>query len=221
MVANGNPGQDGCARSQPYPATYADGGVGKILPARGGKMVIECGEDNAVADQAVIPDVDAALILELAARVDEYAFPDVNVATEIGVERRKQGERIVRLLFREAGKKALNLLRRVVGVVQFAQDAPCGITLRSHEGNHLFSLQRFSRCYLSAKYLKRHHRLSQGAAQLPRLYHETRFVVNPFQGAVRANALGNAFAYVRFTRYDVRFINNVRVAQISRIINVC
>ena len=132
MVANGNPGQDGCARSQPYPATYADGGVGKILPARGGKMVIECGEDNAVADQAVIPDVDAALILELAARVDEYAFPDVNVATEIGVERRKQGERIVRLLFREAGKKALNLLRRVVGVVQLAQDAPCGITLRSH-----------------------------------------------------------------------------------------
>ena len=33
-------------------------------------------------------------------------------------------------------------------------------------------------------------------------------------GVVRANALENAFAYVRFTIYDVRFINNVRVAQI-------
>ena len=32
--------------------------------------------------------------------------------------------------------------------------------------------------------------------------------------AVRANALENAFAYVRFTMCDVRFINNVRVAQI-------
>ena len=31
---------------------------------------------------------------------------------------------------------------------------------------------------------------------------------------IRANALENAFAYVRFTRYDVRFIHNVRVAQI-------
>ena len=32
----------------------------------------------------------------------------------------------------------------------------------------------------------------------------------------RANALENAFAM-----YDLRFINNVRVAQIFRIINVC
>ena len=31
----------------------------------------------------------------------------------------------------------------------------------------------------------------------------------------------NALAYVRFTMYDVRFINSIRVAQISRIINVC
>ena len=31
--------------------------------------------------------------------------------------------------------------------------------------------------------------------------------------APRANALENAFAYVRFTMYDVRFINNVRIAQ--------
>ena len=30
----------------------------------------------------------------------------------------------------------------------------------------------------------------------------------------RATALENAVAYVRFTIYDVRFINNVRVAQI-------
>ena len=30
----------------------------------------------------------------------------------------------------------------------------------------------------------------------------------------KANALESAFAYVRFTMYDVRFINNVRVAQI-------
>ena len=33
-------------------------------------------------------------------------------------------------------------------------------------------------------------------------------------GGNRATALENAVAYVRFTRYDVRFINNVRVAQI-------
>ena len=42
-----------------------------------------------------------------------------------------------------------------------------------------------------------------------------------YWGHIRANALENAFAYVRFTIYDVRFINNVRVAQIFRIINVC
>ncbi len=45
--------------------------------------------------------------------------------------------------------------------------------------------------------------------------------VKPHQGKRRATALENAFAYVRFTMYDVRFINNVRVAQIFRIINVC
>ena len=33
-------------------------------------------------------------------------------------------------------------------------------------------------------------------------------------GQPKATALENAVAYVRFTMYDVRFINNVRVAQI-------
>ncbi len=35
-----------------------------------------------------------------------------------------------------------------------------------------------------------------------------------FVGERRATALENAVAYVRCTMYDVRFINNVRVAQI-------
>ena len=35
-------------------------------------------------------------------------------------------------------------------------------------------------------------------------------------GERRANAFGNAFAM-----YDLRFVNNVRVAQIFRIVNVC
>ena len=37
----------------------------------------------------------------------------------------------------------------------------------------------------------------------------------------KANALANAFAYVRRTMLEVRFINNVRIAQIFRIIHVC
>ena len=35
----------------------------------------------------------------------------------------------------------------------------------------------------------------------------------------RATALENAVAYVRWTMYDIRFIHNVRVAQILRIMN--
>ena len=38
--------------------------------------------------------------------------------------------------------------------------------------------------------------------------------VNSRANAFRATALENAVAYVRCTMYDVRFINNVRVAQI-------
>ena len=37
----------------------------------------------------------------------------------------------------------------------------------------------------------------------------------------QGNRIGNAFAYLRITNYELRFINNVCVAQIFRIINVC
>ena len=40
-------------------------------------------------------------------------------------------------------------------------------------------------------------------------------------GKPGANALGNAFAYLRFTNYDVQLVDNVRIAQIIWIINGC
>ncbi len=56
-------------------------------------IVIDSAERGIVSNQAVITDVDAALILKLTATIDEHAFTDVGVLAAIGIERREDAER--------------------------------------------------------------------------------------------------------------------------------
>lgn len=81
------------------------------------------------------------LILKLAARINEYVFPDVDVASEVRVERREEGEGVINRLLCESSKKAADFLRGVVGIVQLTLDNASQIALFTHERDHLLSLQ--------------------------------------------------------------------------------
>ena len=71
------------------------------------RIVVERRDDRLRTDQHVVADCDAALVLELTARVDEHALADLRVLSAIGMERREETERLVDLARRQLDRKSV------------------------------------------------------------------------------------------------------------------
>ena len=54
------------------------------------QSVIHCSQHNIVTDQRAVADGNSALILKMAAGVDEHIFADGDIFTKVRVEWRKQ-----------------------------------------------------------------------------------------------------------------------------------
>ena len=124
VLADGHPLQDGGVRANPHVAPHGDGGgVGGLAPC-GLEEVVERGEHHAVPHLAAVAQRHAAVVLEVAAGVDEHPAPDVEVLAEIRVERREDAHRVVHPVAHQARQQAAHLVGRMVGGVQFERDAP-------------------------------------------------------------------------------------------------
>lgn len=86
IVANSYPGGDDDVSAYPNAVADSDWGVVEVLAFCGIMDVVEGGKDYAVANEASVANEYAALVLEVAAGVDEYAFTYVGVAPEIGIK---------------------------------------------------------------------------------------------------------------------------------------
>ena len=84
--------------------------------------MIQRSQHRVVADQGVISDPDAALILETAAGIDEHVVSEVDILPAVRIERRKESEgREVRLAG-QLSHHCKQLLRRMVGIVHLCSD---------------------------------------------------------------------------------------------------
>ena len=77
IVSNGHPLQNG--RVGTYPDIFPENDRGgKGMPARFGRQsVVERGKHHIVSDLAAVPDEDAAVVLKMAAGIDEISSPTV------------------------------------------------------------------------------------------------------------------------------------------------
>lgn len=105
-----------------------------VEPVQRVELMVERGQDDLMADQRPIADVDAALVLEAAIRVDEDVLANVDVAPEIGLERREQAERGVNLLPDEFGEQRPDLVHVLVSIVDLGGYLSGLGGLRVHQG---------------------------------------------------------------------------------------
>ena len=85
--------------------------------------MVQGGQHHVVADEGTVVDVDAALVLELAAHVDKDMFADVDVLSAVGIKGWEQPEALVHRLADELGEEGAQLRRLVVAAVDLRRNA--------------------------------------------------------------------------------------------------
>lgn len=131
--ADRNPREDGDVGAQPRPVADDDGRgvhVGAFLETR---TVIEGRDDGVVANEHVVTNGDAALVLEGAPGIDECALPERRVLPEVRAERREQHERFGYLRPAELAHEATQFDRVVVAAVDFRGNAECSLAGLVHD----------------------------------------------------------------------------------------
>ncbi len=135
-------------RPDPYVPADMDRLGDHVEPVQRIELMVERGQDDLMADQRPVADVDAALVLEAAIRVDENVLADMDIAPEIGLERREQAERGINLLPDELGEQAPDLIHLLVPLVDLGGYLPGLGGLRIHQGVGLRGIdaQAFGNC---------------------------------------------------------------------------
>ena len=93
-IADGHTSKYCCIGSNPDVLANMDGGIAHALTTGRVKVVVDGSEHDVVTDERAFVDGDAALILELAAHVDEDMFANDGVLATIGVEGREHAYRL-------------------------------------------------------------------------------------------------------------------------------
>ena len=98
VVAHGNAREDGRVRADPDVSAQLYGrGVHPRALCRV-EVVVERREHDLMPDEAVVADVDAALILKAAPRIDEHVFAETQIFAEVCIDGREQAELFVQFL---------------------------------------------------------------------------------------------------------------------------
>ena len=103
--------------SNPDILANVDGSIAHALTLGWGKVVVESGQHDIVADESALVKGDAALILKLAAHVDEYPFTNDGVFTAVCMERREHAYRLRNLTFPKLLQESVKFLAVVVIVI--------------------------------------------------------------------------------------------------------
>ena len=90
-------------------------------------MVDGC-QNNIMAYQDAIPNLNSPLILKMTAGIDEYIFPNGNIFSEVRIERRKQSERIVYAFACQPAHNLPQLFRGMVLVIHLHPKPDCLLT---------------------------------------------------------------------------------------------
>lgn len=90
-------------------------GAGMTVLLRAGRQVVIQGRQyDMMADQGVVSNNNAALILKTAARVDEHVFPEADVFAEVGVKGREHREGFIYDLSGQPAHQIPDLFGRMI-----------------------------------------------------------------------------------------------------------
>lgn len=151
VVADGHALQDRGVRTDPdVPSERDRRRVGRLAIV-GRETVVECGEDDVMPNLAVVADGYAAVILKVAAGIDEYPAADMDVLAEIGVERREDAQRGIDLPPEQPREQGPHFVGRVVSVVQLEGDTSGLVAHFVHETVYVGRVERAARLHVFQK----------------------------------------------------------------------
>ena len=150
--------QDGGVRADPDILAQDDrGGISHLAFLRFNE-VVQCGKHDIMSYLAAVTDCYAAVILKMAAGVDEYAFSYMDVLSEVRVERREDPECVRHLVAEQLGQHCPDFTGCTVGGVQPERDTPSLSTHSVHKLMYLFRVKRFACFHEILEFLKCHNR---------------------------------------------------------------
>ena len=108
------------------------------------QKMVERGKHHIVPYLASVPDAYAAMVLEMAAGVDEHILAHLDVLAEIGIKRREYTERGGDGFPEKLGQDVPDFLRSMIGGVQPESNFPCLPAHFIHELMYLFRIKRLA-----------------------------------------------------------------------------
>lgn len=162
-VADADAGQDRGVRAHPDVPAQTDGRRHGVAALAARQRVVERGKNDAVAYLAAIAQIDAAMVLKLAAGVDEDVLAHMDVFPEIGIERRKDAQRGGHGAAEELGEQRPHLVHGVVGRVEPEGDAPRLVGHLVHQAVYGGRVERTARFHIFEKGGQLHAGLAGGA----------------------------------------------------------
>ena len=145
IVPDSHPFCDGGVGAYPDPLAEDDGGRVGVAPVLGSDAVVEGREDHVVPYLAAVPDYHSAVVLEMAAGIDEHILSYSDVLPEVSVQRRKHLERRIHRLPEQPREQLPYLVRLVIGAVQLEGYLPRLIAHPVHKLVYLRGIQRLPR----------------------------------------------------------------------------
>ena len=121
--------------------------------------MVERGEDHVVANLAPVADGHPAVVLEMAAGIDEDIAADRDVAPEIGIEGRKNTQRLRHPVAEKFGKQAAHLVRGVVGRIEAEGNAARLVAHPVHEPVNLLGGEGLSPLHVFLEFFDFHIRI--------------------------------------------------------------
>ena len=141
IVADGDSLQDGGIGAYPYILAQNDGGgVGSAAVFRQ-EAVVECGKDDVMAYLATVTQRHTAMVLEVAAGIDEHVFAHRDVFPEVRIKGRKDPERIGYRLAEQFGKQGPYFFGSMIGRVQPEGDASGFVAHVVHQAMNGFGVE--------------------------------------------------------------------------------
>ena len=122
--------------------------------------MVERGKHHIVPDLAAFAYGHASVVLKMAAGIDEHAFPDSDVFSEIGIERRKDAECVGNAVAEKFGKDVPHLFRGTVCGVQAECDFPGFSAHLVHQLVYFFCVKRFARPDVILEFFECHKKFS-------------------------------------------------------------
>lgn len=141
IIAYRHSGGNGHVSAYPHSFANMNGSMMQVLAFCGVVVVVEGSHYHAMTYQTAIANIYPPLILKVATGVDKHILTDMDIASEVGVERGEEAEILVYLLLGDPPENFADLLGRMELAVELKLQFTREVALMAHKLDQLVAFK--------------------------------------------------------------------------------